>query len=148
MHITTSIEVNVPVQTAYNQWTQFEEFPRFMKAIKEVHQLDDKHLHWKAKIGGRQKEWDAEITTQTPYQRITWKTTDGSTNRGTVTFESISENKAKVHVHIAYEPEGFVENVGDGLLGAVEIRVKEDLERFKTFIEERGQATGAWRGEV
>ena len=146
-NITTSIEVNVPVQTAYNQWTQFEEFPRFMKGVKEVRQLNAKHLHWKAEIGGREKEWDAEITAQTPDKHIAWKTIGGATNQGTVTFEPLSEKKSKVNLHIAYEPEGVIDNVGDEL-GAVELRVQEDLERFKTFIEQRGQETGAWRGKV
>ena len=146
-NITTSIEVNVPVKTAYNQWTQFEEFPRFMKGVKEVRQLDDKRLHWKAEIGGREKEWDAEITAQMPDQRIAWRTIGGAINQGSVTFEPLSEKKSKVNLHIAYEPEGLIDNVGDEL-GAVELRVKEDLERFKTFIENRGEETGAWRGKV
>ncbi|HEY6262762.1 MAG TPA: SRPBCC family protein [Nitrospiraceae bacterium] len=146
-NITTSIEVNVPVKTAYNQWTQFEEFPRFMKGVKEVRQVDDKRLHWKAEIGGREKEWDAEITAQTPDKRIAWKTIGGANNQGIVTFEPISESKSKIDLHIAYEPEGVVDTMGDEL-GAVELRVKEDLERFKTFIEERGKETGAWRGKV
>ena len=146
-NVTTSIEVNVPVKTAYNQWTQFEEFPHFMKGVKEVRQLDDKHLHWKAEIGGREKEWDAEITEQVPDQRIAWKTLGGASNQGLVTFEPLSQKKSAVHLHIAYEPEGLIDNVGDEL-GAVELRVKEDLERFKTFIEQRGQETGAWRGKV
>jgi uncharacterized membrane protein len=104
--VATSIEVNVSVRTAYNQWTQFEEFPRFMDGIKEVHQLDDRRLHWKAQIGGKEKEWDAEITEQIPDQRIAWKSLGGAMNQGMVTFESLSDNKSLVQLNIAYEPEG------------------------------------------
>jgi uncharacterized membrane protein len=104
--VATSIEVNVSVRTAYNQWTQFEEFPRFMDGIKEVHQLDDRRHHWKAQIGGKEKEWDAEITEQIPDQRIAWKSLGGAMNQGMVTFESLSDNKSLVQLNIAYEPEG------------------------------------------
>ena len=144
---TTSIEVNVPVRTAYNQWTQFEQFPQFMEGIKEVQQLDDRRLHWKAEIGGREKEWEGEITEQIPDQRIAWKSVSGAMNQGMVTFESLSDTKSLVQLNIAYEPEGIVETVGDET-GAVSLRVKKDLERFKEFIEVRGRETGAWRGTV
>ena len=145
--VATSIEVNVPVRTAYNQWTQFEQFPQFMEGIKEVQQLDDRRLHWKAEIGGRAKEWDAEITEQIPDQRIAWKSVGGAMNQGMVTFESLSDTKSLVQLNIGYEPEGMVETVGDET-GAVSLRVKKDLERFKEFIEVRGRETGAWRGTV
>ena len=145
--VVTSIDVNVPVRTAYNQWTQFEDFPKFMSGVKEVHQLDDRHLHWKVEIGGQEKEWDAEIVEQKPDQRIAWKSVDGAMNEGSVTFEPLSQQKARVQVNIAYEPEGVMESVGDET-GAVSLRVKKDLERFKEFIELRTQETGAWRGEV
>ena len=104
--VATSIDVNVSVRTAYNQWTQFEEFPQFMEGVKEVRQLDDRHLHWKAEIGGGEKEWDTEITEQIPDQRIAWKSLEGAMNQGMVTFESISEKKSRVQLNIAYEPEG------------------------------------------
>ena len=146
-NVVTSIEVNVPVRTAYNQWTQFEEFPKFMEGVKEVHQLDDRHLHWRAVIGGRETEWDAEIVEQKPDQRIAWKSVGGATNKGIVTFERLSDAKSLVQLSIAYEPEGVVETVGDET-GAVSLRVKKDLERFKEFIESRGRETGAWRGTV
>jgi uncharacterized membrane protein len=142
-----SIEVHVPVNTAYNQWTQFEDFPRFMEGIKEVRQLDDTHLHWRASVGGKDKEWDSEITEQVPDQRIAWRSTGGATNSGVVTFDRIDQDTTRILVEMDYDPEGVVENVGDAV-GAVSRRVEGDLERFKEFIESRGQETGAWRGDV
>jgi uncharacterized membrane protein len=145
--IEKSIEVNVPVRTAYNQWTQFEEFPRFMEGVKEVNQLDDTRLHWKAAIAGQEKEWDAEITEQTPDQRIAWTSRGGAINGGVVTFHRLSDARSKVMLQLEYAPQGLVENVGDAL-GVVSLRVQGDLERFKEFIEKRGRETGAWRGQV
>jgi len=134
--IEKSIEVNVPVRTAYNQWTQFEEFPRFMEGVKEVNQLDDTHLHWKAAIAGQEKEWDAEITEQTPDQRIAWTSRGGAINGGVVTFHRLSDARSKVMLQLEYAPQGFAENVGDAL-GVVSSRVQGDLERFKELIEKR-----------
>ena len=145
--IEKSIEVNVPVRTAYNQWTQFEEFPRFMEGVKEVNQLDDTHLHWKAAIAGQEKEWDAEITEQTPDQRIAWTSRGGVINGGVVTFHRLSDARSKVMLQLEYAPQGVAENVGDAL-GVVSLRVQGDLDRFKEFIETRGRETGAWRGQV
>ena len=145
--IEKSIEVNVPVRTAYNQWTQFEEFPHFMEGVKEVRQLDDKRLHWKANIAGKDEEWDAEITEQRPDERVAWRNTSGATNAGVVTFHYIDEHTTKVMLQLEYEPEGVVETVGSAL-GLIGRRVEGDLERFKQFIEKRGQETGAWRGEI
>jgi len=145
--IEKSIEVNVPVRIAYNQWTQFEQFPRFMEGVKEVTQLDPKRLHWKAEIAGLEKEWTAEITEQTPDQRIAWTSRSGATNGGVVTFHRLSDDKSKVMLQLDYNPQGFVENLGD-TLGIVSLRVQGDLERFKKFIEMRGHETGAWRGQV
>ena len=145
--IEKSIDVNVPVQTAYNQWTQFEELPRFMEGVREVKQLDDRRLHWRAEIGGREKEWDALITEQLPDQRIAWRSTGGPPNAGVVTFDPLSEKTSRVMVQIDYEPEGVTENVGD-TLGVVSQRVEGDLARFKEFIETRGRETGAWRGKI
>ena len=142
-----SIEVSVPVRTAYNQWTQFEEFPRFMEGVKEVKQLDDKRLHWKAEIAGQEKEWIAEITEQTPDQRIAWTSRGGAINGGVVTFHRLSDARSKVMLQLEYAPQGVVESVGDAL-GVVSLRVQGDLERFKEFIEKRGRETGAWRGQV
>jgi uncharacterized membrane protein len=145
--IEKSIEVDVPVRTAYNQWTQFEEFPKFMEGVQEVKQVDDTHLHWKATIAGKDKQWNAVITEQRPDDRIAWKSIDGAKNAGCVTFHRLSDSKSKVMLQLDYEPEGAVENVGD-VIGVVSTRVAGDLDRFKDFIESRGRETGAWRGDV
>jgi uncharacterized membrane protein len=145
--IEKSIEIEVPVRTAYNQWTQFEEFPKFMEGVKQVKQIDDKHLHWKAEIGGKEKEWDAEITEQIPDERVAWRSRTGAMNAGVVTFHRLSDAKSKVMLQMEYDPEGVVENVGDAV-GFVSQRVLGDLERFKKYIESRGRETGAWRGTV
>ncbi len=145
--ITESIDVEVPVRTAYDQWTQFEEFPQFMSAVERVDQLDDQRLHWVAKVGGKTKEWDARITEQTPDQRVAWTSTSGADNAGVVTFHRIDDNKTRVTVQMDVDPEGVIENVGDAV-GVPNRQVKGDLERFKEFIESRGRETGAWRGEI
>ena len=142
-----SIDVEVPVRTAYNQWTQFEEFPRFMEGVEEIEQLDDKHLHWVAKIAGKREEWDAEITEQTPDQRVAWRSVAGNENAGVVTFHKLDDSKTRVMLQMDYKPEGVVESAGNAL-GFVGRRIEGDLERFKEFIESRGQETGAWRGSV
>jgi uncharacterized membrane protein len=143
----TSIDVNVPIRTAYNQWTQFETFPQFMEGVDSVQQLDDTHLHWVADIAGVRREWDAEITEQTPDQRVAWRATDGTENAGVVTFHHISDDTTRVMLQLEFDPEGFVEHAGDAL-GLVRSRTKSDLERYKTFVEARGTETGGWRGEV
>lgn len=146
--IEKSIEVQCPVRTVYNQWTQFEEFPRFMAGVKEVKQLDDTHVHWHAEIWGKDKEWDAEITEQVPDQKIAWRsTTQEVPNAGMVRFEPLAPDKTRVRLTMEYEPKGIVENVGDAL-GIMTARVQNTVEDFKQFIESRGQETGAWRGEV
>jgi uncharacterized membrane protein len=145
--IEQSIEVDVPVRTAYNQWTQFEDFPHFMEGVEKVIQLDDKRLHWVAEIAGKTREWDAEITEQIPDERVAWRNTTGASNAGVVTFHYIDDNKSKVMLQLEFEPEGLVEKAGDAL-GFVRTRTKGDLERFKSFIESRGNETGAWRGEI
>jgi len=145
--IEQSIEVEVPVSTAYNQWTQFEEFPRFMEGVEAVRQLDARKLHWVAEVAGQHREWDAEITEQVPDQRIAWRSTDGTRNAGVVTFHRLGDDRTKVMLQLEFEPDGAVEHVGD-LLGLVEHRAAGDLERFREFIEVRGQESGAWRGEV
>ena len=142
-----SIEVAVPVKTAYNQWTQFEEFPRFMQGVEEVKQVTDTRNHWRAEIAGVEREFDTEITEQRPDERIAWCTTDGPKQAGVVTFHRLDENKSKVMLQMEFDPEGLTEQVGDKL-GFVKGRVKGDLKRFKEFIESRGGETGAWRGEV
>lgn len=144
--IEKTIEVEAPVRTVYDQWTQFESFPRFMEGVESVQQLDDKRLHWKAEIAGVTREWDAEIVDQTPDQRITWRSTEGATNRGTVGFKP-APTGTEVTLRLEYEPDGMVEEAGDALM-LVERRAEGDLERFKDFIESRGAETGAWRGEI
>ena len=145
--IEQSIEVNAALRAVYNQWTQFEEFPKFMEGVKEVRQLDDKGLHWKAVIGGKEVEWDAEIVEQRPEERIAWTSRGGAWNAGVVTFHRIDDSRTRVMLQVDYDPQGVVENVADAL-GVVKARVKGDLERFKEFIERRGRETGAWRGEI
>lgn len=146
-NIEHSIDVNVPVRTAYNQWTQFEEFPQFMEGVKQVQQLDDTHLLWVAEIAGKEEKWNAVITQQHPDERVAWTSTSGAKNAGVVTFHFIDENTTRVMLQLDYEPEGVVETVGDKL-GIVGRRVEGDLKRFKEFIEARQVPTGAWRGEV
>jgi uncharacterized membrane protein len=145
--IEQAIEVQVPVRTAYNQWTQFEEFPRFMEGVEEVRQLDDTHLHWVADIDGFKREWDAEITEQIPDERVAWTSRSGAHNAGAVTFHRLDDSHTKVMVQLEFDPSGIVEQAGDKL-GFVSRRTKADLERFREYIEERGTETGAWRGEV
>ncbi|HEX6381733.1 MAG TPA: SRPBCC family protein, partial [Acidimicrobiia bacterium] len=142
-----SIQVDVPVATAYNQWTQFEDFPYFMGGVKEVRQLDDRRLHWVAEIAGVRREWEASILEQVPDQKIAWAATSGATNAGAVRFEPAGAVSTLVHLTLEYEPEGVVEQVGDKL-GIVERQVTGDLERFKKLIEDQGYASGAWRGGI
>ncbi len=144
--IEKSIVVDVPVRTTYNQWTQFEEFPKFMEGVKEVRQQDDKHLSWHANVGGKDERWQAEITEQVPDRRIAWRSTTGAKNAGLVMFQP-EDAKTRVTLRVDYEPEGVVENLGDAM-GVVSRRVEGDLRRFKDYIESRGKETGAWRGEI
>jgi uncharacterized membrane protein len=145
--IRESIEVDVPANTAYNQWTQFEEFPKFMEGVESVRQLDDTHLHWVAEVGGKKREWDAEIAKQSPDQKIAWRAVEGNGPNGIVEFEPLGEDKTLVTVEMAYEPEGLTEQLGSAV-GIDSRQVEEDLDRFKQHIEARGVETGAWRGEV
>jgi uncharacterized membrane protein len=145
--VEASVEVEAPLRTTYNQWTQFEEFPQFMDGVTSVTQLDDTHLHWVADIGGVHREWDAEITEQHPDERVAWTATDGTTNAGVVTFHRIDDARTRIMLQLDFEPEGFVEQTGDKL-GFVKRRASGDLDRFKDFIEARGAETGAWRGDV
>jgi uncharacterized membrane protein len=142
-----SIEVEAPIRVVYNQWTQFEEFPRFMEGVKAVRQLDDKRLHWRAEIAGQDVEWDAIITEQMVEKYIGWRSTEGAHNAGTVSFEALGPNRTRVTVRMEYEPEGAMQTIGDWL-GAFTSRVEGDLRRFKEFIEARGIETGGWRGEI
>lgn len=142
-----SIEVDVPVSTAYNQWTQFEEFPRFMGGVQEVRQLDDRRMHWVAEIAGVKREWDAKVLEQVPDRKVAWAATSGATNAGAVYFQPIGTDRTQVRLSLEYEPEGLVEKAGDKL-HIVEKRAEADLEKFKSYIEGRGAETGAWRGTV
>ena len=146
-NIEESIEVEVPVRIAYDQWTQFEEFPQFMEGIERVQQIDDTHLHWVAEIGGKREEWEAEITEQHPDHRVAWTATGGKGNAGVVTFHRIDDEKTRIVVQLDWEPEGVTEKIG-AALGMDDRRVQGDLKRFKELIESRGAPTGAWRGEV
>jgi uncharacterized membrane protein len=145
--IEQSIDVEVPISTAYNQWTQFESFPDFMDGVEEVRQLDDTHLHWKAKIAGVEREWDAEVTEQHPDERVAWKSTSGQHNAGVVTFHKLDDQKTRVMLQQDVETEGIIEKVGDAL-GMIERQAKGDLKRFKELIESRGSESGSWRGDV
>ena len=144
-----SIEVQAPVQQAYNQWTQFEEFPKFMEGIQSVQQLDDTHVQWVAQIRGENRQWTSEITEQQPDERIAWKTIDGEVkNDGAVSFEEIAGGQTRVNVEMDVEGDSTAENVAGDLLGVVKRQVHGDLERFKQLIENRDEESGAWRGEV
>ncbi len=145
--VTESVDVSVPVSTAYNQWTQFEEFPNFMGGVEQVQQLDDTHLRWSAQVAGKHEEWDAQITEQTPDERIAWTATGGKGNAGLVTFESLGGDETRVTVQMDWQPEGVVENIG-AAIGMDDHQIAKDLGRFKELIEARGAETGAWRGSV
>jgi uncharacterized membrane protein len=142
-----AIEVDVPVRIAYDQWTQFEEFPQFMDGVESVKQLDDKRLAWVAKIAGQREEWLAEIVDQVPDKRIAWKAIEGADNAGAVLFEPLGPDRTRITLRIDAEPEGPVESIG-AALGFLERRVSGDLKRFKEFIESKVVPTGAWRGEI
>lgn len=145
--VEASIDIAVPVRVAYNQWTQFEEFPRFMEGVESVTQLDDASLTWKAEIGGMEREWVSSITEQIPDQRIAWVAEGDVGHSGVVDFQRLDEAHCKVSVVLDYAPSGFIEKMGD-LLSVVDRRVMSDLERFKDFIESLDHETGAWRGEI
>jgi uncharacterized membrane protein len=145
--VTKQVEVDVPVQIAYNQWTQFEEFPRFMEGVEKVEQLDEERLQWVAEVGGKRKEWSARIVRQVPDSVIQWHSENGPYNSGTVRFRSAGDRQTEIELEMEYEPEGIVEDIGDAL-GFVSRQVESDLQRFKEFIESRGRETGGWRGEI
>ncbi len=144
---TESIDVAAPVRVAYNQWTQFEEFPRFMKGVEEIRQVTDDTVHWKVEIAGVTREFDTVITEQTPDQRIAWTTVDGPTHAGVVTFHKLDDDTTRVTLQMDYDPQGFLENVADKT-GVVSSRLKSDMKDFKEFIEDRSMSTGAWRGTI
>ena len=145
--VTQSVDVEVPVRTAYDQWTQFESFPNFMEGVKSVRQTDDTHLHWTADINGQTEEWDAEITEQQPDERVAWASTTGAPNAGVVTFHRLGDNQTKVTLQMEWQPQGMAQGIG-AALGSDDRQIMADLERFKHFIEDRGAPTGSWRGHV
>lgn len=142
-----SVTVNVPVRTAYNQWTQFEDFPLFMNDVEHVEQIDEKRLHWKAEVRGVTRDWNSEITEQIPDARIAWKSEDGSNNAGVVTFHELEPEVCRIMLQLEFEPEGALEHYADKV-GLVTERAKKDLQAFREFIESRGRETGAWRGSI
>ena len=142
-----SIEVEVPIRTAYNQWTQFEEFPNFMKDVEDVRQIDDTHLYWRANIAGKPVEWTAAITTQIPDRRISWRSTSGPPNSGAVMFDRVTDHRTRVTLRMSYRAPGIAEKVGDAL-GVVRAELSGNLHRFADFIQARQIETGAWRGTV
>jgi uncharacterized membrane protein len=146
--ITESVDVKVSVSTAYNQWTQFESFPKFMDGVEEIRQVDDTHTHWTVNVAGVTREFDATITEQNHDERVAWTSDSGPTHAGVITFHRIGDDTTRVTAQMDIDPDGFVESVADKL-GILDRKVKGDMERFKTFIESRGaQETGAWRGDV
>lgn len=145
--ITESVDVQVPVSTAYNQWTQFETFPAFMEGVEEIRQVDDTHTHWVTKVGGVKREFDATVTEQHPDERVAWKSDSGPTHAGVITFHRLDEDTTRVTAQMDIDPEGFAEKVADKT-GVLNRRVKGDMQRFKDFIEQRGHESGAWRGDV
>lgn len=148
VQIIETIDVDVPVQTAYNQWTQFESFPSFLDEVESIQQRDDTHLHWKVKVGGVEREFDAEVTEQHPDERVAWRSVGGDTHHaGVVTFHKLSDTSTRVTAQIDWEPEGLLERVGS-LVGVGQHAVKKDLKNFKEFIESRGAETGQWREDV
>jgi len=146
-NVEESIEVDVPVRTAYDQWTQFQEFPQFMEGVEEVRQLDDTHLHWRTRIAGREKSFRAKVTEQIPDERIAWTSEEGARQGGVVTFHRLADGRTRIMLQLVAEPEGIAEKAGDAL-GLLKRRITGDLENFKRLIESRGQESGAWRGEV
>jgi uncharacterized membrane protein len=145
--VTESVDVDVDISTVYNQWTQFESFPEFMNGVESIRQVDDTRTHWRTSIGGVEREFDTEITEQHPDERVAWKSTDGTSHAGVVTFHRLGDNQTRVTAQIDWQPDSVVEKVG-AALGVDDRQVESDLRRFKTFIEKRGAETGAWRGNV
>jgi uncharacterized membrane protein len=145
--VVESVDVAVPVRTAYNQWTQFEQFPQFMEGVTEIRQIDPTHLHWVVDMAGVRREFDAEITEQHPDERVAWMSTNGPRHAGVVTFHRLGEGRTRVTAQMDIDPDGFIETVGDKT-GVLDRRVHGDMKRFRDYIEGRGQESGAWRGDV
>ena len=146
-NVVQTVDVDVPVSTAYNQWTQFESFPKFMEGVERIDQVTPTRTHWVTKIAGVEREFDAEITEQHPDERVAWRAVDGPSQSGVVTFHRLDDRHTRVTLQMDHEPEGFTEKAGEAL-GIIERRVKGDLANFKEFIESRGREEGGWRGDV
>jgi len=145
--VTESVDVEAPITQVYNQWTQFETFPEFMSGVESITQLDDRHLHWKIKVAGVEREFDAEVTEQHPEERVAWKSTDGTSHAGVVTFHKLDQNHTKVTVQLDWDPDTLLEKAG-AMVNADDMQVSRDLDRFKKFIEQAPSETGAWSGDV
>src|SRR4051794_21806392 len=145
--VTESVDVEAPITQVYNQWTQFETFPEFMSGVQSITQLDDRHLHWKIKVAGVEREFDAEVTEQHPEERVAWKSTDGTSHAGVVTFHKLDQNHTKVTVQLDWDPDTLMEKAG-AVVNVDDMQVSRDLDRFKKFIEQAPSETGAWRGDV
>ncbi|HEX4721870.1 MAG TPA: SRPBCC family protein [Pseudonocardiaceae bacterium] len=142
-----TIDVDAPLSAVYDQWTQFSTFPEFMDGVEQITQLDDTHTHWVTQVGGARREFDATVTEQHPDERVAWRSTDGTSHAGVVTFHRLDERTTRVTAQIEWETQGIAEKVG-AVVGADDRQVRSDLHRFKEFIEQRGQASGGWRGDV
>lgn len=142
-----TIDVAVPISTAYDQWTRFESFPEFLGGVERVEQVDDTHLHWTVKVGGVEREFDAEVTEQHPDERVAWRSTDGTTHAGVVTFHRIDDATTRVALQLEWQPEGLVEKAG-AALQVDDLQIGRDLDRFKRYVEERGADGAGWRGDV
>jgi uncharacterized membrane protein len=145
--VAATVDVDVPIRTAYNQWTQFETFPQFMEGVEQVRQLDDRHTHWRIHVGPSTREFDATITEQHPDERVAWKSDSGPDHAGVITFHRLDDTHTRITAQMEVDPDGFVETVADKL-GVLEHRVNGDMKRFKQFIESEGHETGAWRGDI
>ena len=145
--VTKSIDVDAPISQVYNQWTQFETFPSFMGGVESITQLDDRRQHWTVSVAGVQREFDTEVTEQHPEERVAWRSTDGTTHAGVVTFHKLSQDQTKVTVQLDWKPSGVLETAG-AVVGLDDHQVSSDLSRFKQFIEDRDTETGAWRGDI
>ncbi|TCJ95692.1 SRPBCC family protein [Nocardia alba] len=145
--VAATVDVDVPIRTAYNQWTQFETFPQFMEGVERIDQIDDRHTHWRIHVGPSTREFDATITEQHPDERVAWRSDDGPSHAGVVTFHRLDDTHTRITTQMDIDPEGFVETAADKL-GVLEHRVNGDMKRFKQFIESEGHATGAWRGDI
>lgn len=145
--VTESVDVDVPLHVAYDQWTQFESFPQFMKGVTEVRQLDDTHTHWTVEMGGQTREFDATITEQHPDEKVAWKSDSGPTHAGIITFEPLDDTHTRVTAQMDIDPEGVAEHIADSL-GVLTRRVTKDLQRYKWFVEDRGTLATGWRGDI